>query len=546
MKGTILWHISSILDLSEEAKFDNEFIKTVKPSIDCISEIYNISPEQAVLFSHFFGRGDDNSISIDDIARSINCKPIDLLFYQSDISELVQKRLIVEYKDRNHRTKYYIPQHTFESINTNKPLFFSNHKNLSIYDLFDLFEEFIERCTDKEMSSDTFIREVNSIIDNNLHLTFSRAFKSYRLKETCAAILIFFCEKFVNNDDDEIYFSQMEDMFESSAVFRRFKSTFTDRTNMLFHVGLIENTKNNGFVEREAFKLTDKAKKELLPELNVNLIYAGQKKDLILADSIVKKKMYYNPTEDKTVMELTSLLMPEAYGSITMRLREAGMRTGFACLFYGEPGTGKTETVNMIAKNTGRDIMKVDISQTKSCWFGESEKKIKKIFDKYHAYVEVNETAPILLLNEADAVIGKRKDVAGGSVAQTENTIQNIILQELENLNGILIATTNLTKNLDRAFERRFLYKIEFKKPDLKIRELLWKEMIPELKDNEANILAERFNFSGGQIENISRRKTIDSVLSGENVNIEKLIEYCHDELLQKENNKPIGFNSNT
>jgi SpoVK/Ycf46/Vps4 family AAA+-type ATPase len=99
------------------------------------------------------------------------------------------------------------------------------------------------------------------------------------------------------------------------------------------------------------------------------------------------------------------------------------MRSGFTCLFYGEPGTGKTETVNLIAKETGRDIMQVDISETKSCWFGESEKLIKKIFDKYRAFVEESKVAPILLFNEADAVIGKRKDVTTGNVAQTENII---------------------------------------------------------------------------------------------------------------------------
>ena len=64
---------------------------------------------------------------------------------------------------------------------------------------------------------------------------------------------------------------------------------------------------------------------------------------------------------------------------------------------------------------------------------------------------------PILLFNEADAVFSKRKDVNNGNVAQTENAIQNIILEEMENLDGILIATTNLADNLDGAFERRFV-----------------------------------------------------------------------------------------
>jgi SpoVK/Ycf46/Vps4 family AAA+-type ATPase len=218
------------------------------------------------------------------------------------------------------------------------------------------------------------------------------------------------------------------------------------------------------------------------------------------------------------------------------------MRNGFACLFYGKPGTGKTETVNQIARMTGRDVMLVDIAETKSCWFGESEKRIKKVFDKYRQYAKVNNPAPILLFNEADAVIGKRKDVNSGNVAQTENTIQNIILQEMENLDGIMIATTNLTKNLDPAFERRFLYKIEFNKPTLEARKAIWKSQLPELRDEDAETLAGRYDFSGGQIENIARKRTVDSIIHAGRIDLETLNEYCGDEKLDKDRGITIGF----
>jgi len=74
--------------------------------------------------------------------------------------------------------------------------------------------------------------------------------------------------------------------------------------------------------------------------------------------------------------------------------------------------------------------MMIDISNTKSCWFGESEKKIKEIFKNYRHAVDNSKLVPILLLNEADAVIGKRKIVnsSGGSVAQTENAIEDWVI----------------------------------------------------------------------------------------------------------------------
>ena len=130
------------------------------------------------------------------------------------------------------------------------------------------------------------------------------------------------------------------------------------------------------------------------------------------------------------------------------------------------------------------------------------------------------------------------------SVDQTENAIQNILLQEMENLEGIMIATTNLTQNLDKAFERRFLYKIEFEKPCVEAKEKIWQTMLPTLSEQERLELANNYNFSGGQIENIVRKYTVDSILSEVTPTLETLHSYCQSESLYKnEERKRIGFN---
>ena len=85
------------------------------------------------------------------------------------------------------------------------------------------------------------------------------------------------------------------------------------------------------------------------------------------------------------------------------------MPSGITVLFHGAPGTGKTASTYQIAKNTGRDIMMVDISDTKSMWFGESEKRIKAVFADYNKSLKYSKIAPILVFNEADAVFSKRK-----------------------------------------------------------------------------------------------------------------------------------------
>jgi len=124
--------------------------------------------------------------------------------------------------------------------------------------------------------------------------------------------------------------------------------------------------------------------------------------------------MFYNTLEAEQINRFSSLLEADSFRDIQARLSESNMRTGFACLFYGPPGCGKTETVYQIARQTGRDIVMVDIAETKSMWFGESEKRIKEVFTRYRNLADEAAVMPILLINEADAIIGKRKDSQSG------------------------------------------------------------------------------------------------------------------------------------
>lgn len=188
--------------------------------------------------------------------------------------------------------------------------------------------------------------------------------------------------------------------------------------------------------------------------------------------------------------------------------------------------------------------MVVDVPQIKSKWVGDSEKNIKALFDRYREVSKRCTLAPILLFNEADAIIGTRKNGATNAVDKMENSIQNIILQEMETLDGIMIATTNLQDNLDPAFERRFLYKIKFEKPDAAVRAKIWQQMIPELSESDAATLAASHDFSGGQIENIARKHAINCVLRGNEASpLHSLLQDCAcEKLASKEQRRKVGF----
>ncbi len=316
-----------------------------------------------------------------------------------------------------------------------------------------------------------------------------------------------------------------------------------DKTHFLQKQNLVDIEKNSSiFGESTCLILTDKGKEELLGEDASMYINEVSDKNLLKYDKIADKPLFFSPDLEKQLSLLRNSLNEQYYEGLCQRLEEKKLPKGMAILLYGKPGTGKTESVMQIAKSTGRNIMHVDISATKSCWFGESEKLIKKVFTDYRRICEKSTIKPILLFNEADAIFSKRKDVNDSGPQQTENAIQNIILEEMENLDGILIATTNLADNLDKAFERRFLFKIYFDMPTIEAKISIWRSKLPSLSVEDAQRLASSFEFSGGQIDNIVRKSLMQEIISNNKPTITDLITMCNEEKISKKNNKKMGF----
>lgn len=340
---------------------------------------------------------------------------------------------------------------------------------------------------------------------------------------------------------DEIY----PDDWECNCMRRALKNG----THTLMKAGLIEQKCEDGIANTELYVLTHKAKSELLsayiPSRSQCLSTLRNNKSLKAFTEINEKSLFYNSTEGDQIANLTDMLSQNNLQDIQQRLEEEGMRKGLTCLFYGAPGTGKTETVLQIARQTGRDIMQIDIAGLRNKFVGETEKNVKAIFTQYRKLCKNSDVMPILFFNEADAIFNKRTNIGGSNptVEKMENSTQNIILQEMDNLDGILIATTNLTCNLDSAFDRRFLFKVQFKNPETDVKAKIWRTMLKRISESDALTLAKRYDFSGGQIENIARKQSIDYVLYGKETTLEDLDRYCKAELLDKGDARTtIGF----
>jgi SpoVK/Ycf46/Vps4 family AAA+-type ATPase len=343
-------------------------------------------------------------------------------------------------------------------------------------------------------------------------------------------------------DDDDCGWWDFRSFF-SDDDFDYLQGEYKNRSLDLQRMGVIEYVNIDGMAAKDRFHLTDEVKEMILADVG-GLRDRTPMAGLIEYGTIDAKALFYDDAVKRQVSSLESILSAERFPEIREMMKLKGMRTGFNCLFYGAPGTGKTETVYQLAKRTGRDLITADVTKIKSYWVGESEKNIKELFNKYRRCVKESKVTPILLFNEADAIFGIRMEGADRAVEKMENSIQNIILQEMENLDGILIATTNMTQNLDKAFERRFLYKIKFDMPSVEVKSRIWHSMVPDLDEEQTRKLASMFNFSGGQIENVSRKKMVQSIITGTEPSYEEMVELCREEMIgnNRQTGNKIGF----
>ena len=538
---TLLEAIERVVELSKDSKMSNDFLQNASPEIGLIADSYGITEQQAVLFCICMEHG-PRRVDYDDFAQHLDLSNIRVLSYASDVDALIRRRLI-RYRNVHDEDSFDVNQSVIKALKRNEAYQLPTRTGLDCNDLFEQLNMLFDDLDSDTITPEDLLAELDELFANNPQISMVQQLNEQRISDDNLLLLLLFCHLLINKDDNDIRFGQMECVFSDKSDFTRAKGELRRTEHRLMRHNLIEHRSVDGIADTNSYCLTAHAKRTLLAEMK--LCSAEEKiADVLCHKTLTEKPLFYAETIEHQVSELSTFFLPERYNEIRERMQQRGFRHGFSCLFYGGPGTGKTETVYQLARQTGRDILVVDVPQIKSKWVGDSEKNIKALFDRYRELVNRSEVAPILLFNEADAIIGIRKNGATNAVDKMENTIQNIILQEMESLDGILIATTNLADNLDTAFERRFLYKIRFEKPDASVRSLIWKQMIPELSTTDATTLATTFNFSGGQIENIARKHAIHAVLHGEPESLLRTLQdYCATEKLDSKSEvRRIGF----
>lgn len=560
---TLLGAMHSLFFASRNSSLNPIFFNSesdLDDELNYLTSRIGISENGAVLLSVLCEKGANKNVSLYEIGCYLGLGNLEILQCKPDINTLVEKGLVVE----NEINSFFIPLEVQQAFCRNKvwsgelPV----HKSdTELYD--DIFERFAQAVSNG-ISKLAMHNDILRLLDTNSHLHFAKVMADYRaaLDEDDFMFLLSLTCLWLVKGAQQSSFTRAASVLRDSKNANKVLAALLNGSSPLLTRGIVVRHKANSFDNKREFALSDEAKQKIIPPNLLDddpLAYIMLTDDdsftpnetdevdasLLSPDKIVKRPLFYNAATAHQVEELATLLNEKKMNSVLRRLKSSGLRCGFTCLFHGGPGTGKTETIMQLARRTGRAVLKVEISQLRSKWHGESEKLVKKVFDDYRKMVAESSVAPILLFNEADAIFTRRMEEAERSIDKSENALQNIILQEMENLDGILIATTNLVNNLDEAFERRFLYKIEFETPDTDTRAKIWHSMMPALDNAEVHVLSEQFpDLVGGHIENITRKATVNRVLHGRRTSWDELTEMCRQELLSTRKHNVVGFRS--
>ncbi len=201
---------------------------------------------------------------------------------------------------------------------------------------------------------------------------------------------------------------------------------------------------------------------------------------------------------------------------------------GVTILFAGQPGTGKTMGAEIVARELGLDLYKIDLSTIVSKYIGETEKNLERIFS------EAQSGNAILFFDEADAIFGKRSEVKDAH-DRYANIEVSYLLQRMEAYDGVTILATNIRSNLDEAFTRRLQFAVDFPFPDENDRLRIWQTLfppgVPAESDLDFGLMARRFKLAGGNIRNIIVSAAYLAAADGGQVTMDHLLHGTRREL---------------
>ncbi|MEI7663122.1 MAG: ATP-binding protein [Bacteroidota bacterium] len=550
MNSPILKSISAVYEKREDLFKNQEQLCAVEADLSILSGFFGKDQKTTALLSVMIcNEIMEDTDSIKRIMRFLGFNPLDFITINGSLAELRKAGwIMVRSRDRHfgNNTEFTVSGEVIESVTQNDPGKLIVPVPGTLPEILLAIRKIIraDRYSHSNYHNRDFLTDIERFcvcpfVENIINDT--------SLNEIEKFILFLFSAEFLLGQKEFDLNSILESLTCDSSETRFLLCQIKDHRSAILRDGFIRFA-NPGLADFSSMVLGDRILTELGDDLSSrdNSIFVSKFCQIHDPGKIREQELFFNPENQRSVDEIKDFMAPGNFSEMESRFTNKGMKPSLTMLFYGVPGTGKTELVKQIARIHGRTILQVEISQIKNKWVGESEKNLKKVFQEYLAALKHFRITPILFFNEADGILGERKQTHN-SVDQMLNAMQNILLQELEDFQGIFIATTNLIANIDKAFDRRMLYKLNFQTPNEEIRLKILKNEFPDITVALLQEISGKYSLSGGQIQNIKKKFLIDNILFAETTDYSKRLLYHVEEEAQFRSRKRniIGFKLN-
>ena len=333
------------------------------------------------------------------------------------------------------------------------------------------------------------------------------------LSEQDRFVLIYAIGYFVMYNKKRIELNRFAKFF-SREIYLSFCQHITNESSMLIKEGLIE-LKSERYSDEIGFMLTNRTISMVFPKWDLEI---EPKKDRVSFEKNQEGFMLYQPEDLKESNLYFNERNQKFKNRIELIIRNSSKEklssTACGMMISGYPGTGKTAFAKKLCKDLDLLLMYVEVSEIQTKYIGETEQNIHRLFNQYRKLWEKSAKPVVLLFNECDQLFGRKVQVEKSSDLFS-NAVQSQLLNEMENLNGILIATCNSTDNLEEAFKRRFLFHMEFEKPDVETRKKIWCGLDGAWTSNTKMLdKISNYELTGAQIDNVLKKMSLLSTIN--------------------------------
>ena len=557
INNTLLQSITKLHNNHSNLYKEESTIEEYNNELKIVCDFFDVEPKTGVLLSVIIC---DQLIGevryIHKVFKNIGFSSLEIISLNNQIKDLVKRSWLKQSNKtfpyakeiKSNQTEYIISQHILNAVLFLDKELIENERPLDFTDGLIKLRNYMKHLVDSNLYEDEMYDGVQQFLWDFKENTFLKEITESQELLVEEKLILFWLSSEYIFDREEFDLDAVCDFlgFENNFIYN-FKQRIKNDKSTLFNTNYLSFV-NPELADFSSITYGDK----MLDLLTKTCVKVEQKKikhkfcQLIQPDDIEFKNLYFNTKQHQDITKIIDMLSPENYKKMCENFKSHKMKEALSLLFYGLSGTGKTELVRQIAKKHNRILLMVDIASIKSMWVGESEKNIRRVFREYAEALKICDLAPILFFNEADAILNKRRKIESSS-DQMLNSMQNILLQYLEDFEGIFMATTNYINNLDDAFDRRIFYKKAFELPDENTRFQILQDLFPEWPNDWIKDIASDFELSGSQIQNIKRKLLVDSILFDiDYSNKELLVNYIEEELgFRKKNRTEIGFFKN-